>query len=94
MNKKDKYKNIIRMCEACQAYTENKMTMKQVWHRVRGNNNFSLIQEYPDKSLGGKLLWLALDFETWSGDRNDIIEGSIFKVAHHLQKEAADSSLQ
>lgn len=91
--KKSKYDPIRRMCESCRAYCEDKMTLKQVYYRVRGHKNFSLIQQYPDKNLGTKLLWLALDFQTWYGDRDDIVIQSVMSVAYHLKNERDTSSL-
>lgn len=88
---KNKYKNIHRMCEACLSYQDNKMTLKQVWYRVRGPKNMRLIQEYPDKILGARLLWLYLDFQTWSSKENSIIEESILSVANYLLKQQKDS---
>lgn len=82
-----------RICDACLAYARGEMTTKQVWYRLRGAENFKLIQLYPDRRLGEMLFILALDFQSWYGDRDDIIGGSIRHIARYLEAEKKSSPL-
>lgn len=93
MKNQNHFKNIDRMCRACISYVENKMTIKQVWYRVRGYKNCNLIQKYPDKILGGRLLWLYLDFETWYPGEIHIVEESIMAVVDYVLKQQVKKTI-
>ena len=73
-------KMIERAIKACFAYEKGEMTMKQVWHRARGDRFSVACLNYPDKDLGFCLYALACDFYTSLGVYDAMIHNAIFSV--------------
>lgn len=73
-------KMVSRAVQACLAYEKGQMTLKQVWHRARGERFCMACQFYPDHQVGHLLWELANDFYTSLGSMDFIIRDSIFRV--------------
>ncbi len=85
-------KMINRAAQACLAYRNGEMTLKQVWYRARGERFMMASQYYADRELGGSLMELASDFFTEFYPTNDpsdaddfVIVDSIHRVLKHLE---------
>ena len=84
---KEKKDPIEKMLAACVGFKQGNKTLKQVWYAVRGHRNNMLIQQLKDRKLGSLLFHLSLDFVTWYGDRDDLVETSVRQVANHLEQQ-------
>jgi len=82
-DKMDKMLN--RAVQACLAYQNGEMTLKQVWYRARGERFMVATQFYADRDLGGSLWELASDFYTHLDSEDFVIVDSIHRVLKHLE---------
>lgn len=74
-----------RALRACLDFSAGKLTMDQVWYRVRGDRFFFAVQVYPDDELGGMLYELAMNFLTDRESYPDVLRRSILEIADKLK---------
>jgi hypothetical protein len=80
------YQMIERAMRACIDYSTGKLTMDQVWHRVRGDRFLLAAQIYPDDDLGAMLYELSMSFFTDRETFPDVLHRSILEIADKIQK--------
>jgi hypothetical protein len=80
-------KMIHRALSACTAYACGEMTLKQVWHRVRGDRFNMACQMHPDRELGMELYTLNLDFYCFYGTQDEIVHEHILRIARLLESD-------
>jgi len=67
--------------------------MDQVWYHARGDKKMQAIQAFPDPALGGLLYELWMDFFTWYGVRDDIVDQKILRISDYLQGNGRPKSV-
>ena len=84
LNQEKINKMINRALQACLDYAGGKMTMKQVWHRVRGDRFAVACQKIPEIDLGSELYALNCDFYCYYGCQDEVVHRQILRVAQLL----------
>ncbi len=74
-----------RALRACADYRDGKLTLKQVWQRVRGDRFMMAAQFCADEKLGMMLYELSCDFYTEMGERDDIIHQSVLRIVKAME---------
>jgi hypothetical protein len=79
-----------RALKACLDYANGEMTLKQVYHRVRGDRFAVACQSYPERDLGWMLYELNCDFYCHYGCQDEILHRQILSIAQCLQAMQTD----